>query len=96
MAEAAEQASVALVPQVIKTNSFLLAVELHNGGNVMAVLALVTTCAHALGEVEADLGVVDGRIIRPCILHRGCIGDAGGPAGAAGALHICCSSREES
>lgn len=55
MTEAAQQTPVTLVAQVVKADTLLLAVEVHNRGDVMAVLAFVTTCAHALGEVEADL-----------------------------------------
>lgn len=55
MAEPAEQTPVALVPQVVEADAFLLAVEVHYRGNVVTVLALVTTGAHALCEVKADL-----------------------------------------
>jgi hypothetical protein len=75
MAEAAQQAPVALVAQVVEADALLLAVELHNRGNVVGVLALVTTCAQALCEVEADLWIAGtavagpGRVIRDAILQ---------------------------
>lgn len=59
VAEAAQQAPVALVAQVVEADALLLAVELHNGGDVVRVLALVAAGAQALGEVEADLRVAD-------------------------------------
>jgi hypothetical protein len=57
VAEAAQQAPVALVAQVVEADALFLAVELHNGGNVVGILALVAAGAQALGEVEADLWV---------------------------------------
>ena len=38
----------------LRIRTFLLAVEVDDGGQVMTVLALVTTGAQALGEIEAD------------------------------------------
>ncbi len=58
VAEAAQEAPVALVPQVVKADALLLAVELHDCGNVVRVFALVTAGAQALGEVKADLWVM--------------------------------------
>lgn len=57
VAEAAQQAPVALVAKVVKADALLLAVEVHDGGDVVRKLALVRARAHALGEVEADLGL---------------------------------------
>lgn len=75
VAEAAQQTPVALVAQVVKADALLLAVELHDGVDVVGVLALVATCAQAFCEVEADLWVaataVAGhrRILRYAVLQ---------------------------
>lgn len=71
MAEAAQQTPVALVAQVVKADALLLAVKLHNGGNIVGVLALVATCAQPLGEVKADLWVMAVAVTGP----RGVLGD---------------------
>lgn len=76
VAEAAQQAPVALVAQVVKADALLLAVELHDGRDVVGELALVAACAEALCEVKADLGVTavagaaPGGVLRDTILHR--------------------------
>lgn len=57
MAEAAQQTPVALVAQVVKADALLFAVELHNRGDVVGVLALVAAGAETLGEIVADLWV---------------------------------------
>lgn len=55
MAESAEKASAALTPQEIKADATLLAVDLHDKGYIMRVLAGVAACAEAFGEVKAYL-----------------------------------------
>jgi len=87
---------VALVAQVVEADALLLAVEGHDGGNVVAVLALVAARAHALREIVADLQAA----ARP---SRRAGGRSGARARAASVAHAgpacvvvgccCCCSR---
>jgi len=59
---------MALIPQVVKTYAFLLAVEVNNGSKVVRVLALIATGAEALGKVKADLSFAATLLARPGII----------------------------
>lgn len=59
---------MALVAQVVEADALLLAVEVHNGGQVVRVLALVAARADALGEVKADLRLAAALLLLPALL----------------------------
>ena len=55
VAESAEQPSATLAPQEVKADAALLAVDFHNQGNIMGILACLAACAQALGEIKTNL-----------------------------------------